>query len=93
MCYFKAVFGVKKVNFTDMELKALRPMIRVDATSVAPVSKYAREQTMTGLFERGVIDFEEYVGSLDDDSSIPKARLMDIIKQRKEKVNEPTERN
>lgn len=84
ICYLPLVFGVNKDNFTGLELKALRPSIRVDATSTTPFSKLAREQALEKLFEAQVIGFEEYVHSLDDDSAVPKARLMEIMKMREE---------
>ena len=85
-------YGLEKCvnadNFTALELNGLRPIIRVDATSVTPFSRYAREETLSKLFERDVISFEEYVDSLDDDSSVPKARLLEILKKRKEQIYE-----
>jgi len=74
--------SVNEEGFTALELKGLRPLIRVDATSCTPFSKYAREETLSKLFEREAITFEEYVDSLDDDSTIPKTRLMEILKKR-----------
>ncbi len=91
ICYLPVVFGVNENNFTALELKALRPIIRVDATSTTPFSKLAREQTLEKLFEANAIGFEEYVSSLDDDSAVPKARLMEIIKTRKEIPYETTQ--
>ncbi len=85
--------GVNEDNFTVLELKGLRPLIRVDATSHTPFSKYAREDTLSKLFEQGAITLEEYVDSLDDDSSIPKTRLMEIIKRRKEQTDGTFEAN
>ena len=85
ICYLPLVFGVNEENFTALELKALRPQIRVDATSTTPFSKYAREQSLEKLLEAGHIGLEEFVTALDDDSSIPKAHLLEIMKRRKEK--------
>ena len=83
-CCYGVQDSVNEDNFTALELKGFRPLIRVDATSCTPFSKYAREETLSKLFERGAITLEEYVESLDDDSSIPKTRLMEIVKKRKE---------
>ncbi len=82
--YFPMVFGVNENDFTQEELRAFRPMIRVDATSTTPFSKYAREQTLERLFDKQMITLEEYVEALDDDSSAPKAKLLNILKKRKE---------
>lgn len=65
----------------------MRPFIRVDATSTTPFSKYAREQALERLLEKGIIDFSEYVEALDEDSSVPKAQLISILKNRKENIN------
>lgn len=58
------------------------PDIRVDISNTSPFSKYAREQAIERLFTMGQVTFEEYVELLDDDSSVPKAKLEHIIKQR-----------
>lgn len=87
ICYGTGVLADKENDFTVSELMALRPRIRVDATSTTPYSKYAREETLDKLLQRGDITFEEYVESLDDDCSVPKARLMEILKRRKENLN------
>lgn len=64
------------------ELNILEPQIRVDVSSTNPFSKYAREQSLSQLFSMGHLSLEEYVSALDDDSSVPKARLEQIIKSR-----------
>lgn len=87
ICYLPLSFGVNEDNFTALELKGLRPFIRVDATSTTPFSKYAREQALERLLEKGIIDFSEYVEALDEDSSVPKAQLISILKNRKESIN------
>jgi hypothetical protein len=63
-------------------LGALEPNVRVDVSSANPFSKFAREQALERLFTAGHITFEEYIGSLDDDSSVPKSKLEHIIKNR-----------
>ncbi len=93
ICYFPIVFCVNEDNFTALELKALRPYIRVDATSGTPFSKYAREQSLEKLLEAGHITLEEFTTALDDDSTIPKAQLLALLRQRKEKMNETIEQN
>ncbi len=87
ICYHSAIFDVNVDNFTALELKALRPCIRVDATSTTPFSKYAREQSMERMLTQGHITLEEFVDALDDDSTIPKAQLITILKQRKEQTD------
>ena len=55
----------------------------------APIlfQKYAREQSLSQLFSMGHISFEEYVSALDDESSVPKSKLEQIIKSRGGKQN------
>ena len=91
VCY--GLDTVNGENFTAIELKGLRPLIRVDATSTTPFSKYAREQTLSALLEKGMITLEEFALSLDDDSSVPKARLLQIVRQRKENIDATTQIN
>ena len=69
------------------ELDLLEPQIRVDVSSTNPFSKYAREQSLSQLFSMGHISFEEYVSALDDESSVPKSKLEQIIKSRGGKQN------
>lgn len=63
-------------------LRAYEPQVRVDISNTSPFSKYARETALERLFTAGHISFEEYVGALGDDSSVPKAALENIIKNR-----------
>lgn len=63
-------------------LSALRVGIRIDISSTTPFSKYAQQQALDGLFDRGAITFEEYVGAMDDDSGLPKGKLTDILRAR-----------
>ncbi len=79
---------------TPTEVMLLCPDVRVDISNTSPFSKYARESALERLFSMGQISFEEYVASLDDDSTVPKATLEKIITQRltdkKENDNEDT---
>lgn len=69
------------------ELELLEPDVRVDVSGTSPFSKYAREQSLSRLFDMGHLSFEEYVWALDDDSSVPKSKLEQIIKSRGENKN------
>lgn len=75
------------------ELKLLCPDVRVDISNTSPFSKYARESALERLFSMGSITFEEYVDALGDDSTVPKAALMQIVKGRKNKENENDRNN
>lgn len=64
------------------QLESLRVNIRVDVSSVNPVSKLATEQALENLLQGGAISFEEYVDLLDEGSNVPKAKLQDMLKKR-----------
>lgn len=63
-------------------LQGLEVDIRIDVSPTNPYSKYAQEQGLTQLFQAQQLTFEEFVEALDDDSSIPKQKLQDIIDKR-----------
>ena len=64
------------------ELRLLCPDVRVDISNTSPFSKYARESALERLFSMGSITFAEYVDALGDDSTVPKAALIKILKSR-----------
>lgn len=66
------------------ELNALKPNIKIDITPKSAYDKLVQEQSMENLLMQGLINFEEYVKSLDDDSMINKPKLEKMIKDRKE---------
>lgn len=73
-------------NFMDKEeadFSKLNYVIKVDVSPANPYSKYAQEQTMLNFLTAGYISFEQYVGALEDDSSAPKAKLMQIVEENK----------
>ncbi len=77
--------GIKLTNghtATETELLLLCPDVRVDISNTTPFSKYARESALERLFTMGHITFDEYVTSLDDDSTVPKATLEKILNAR-----------
>ncbi len=65
-------------------LKALKATVRVDITPKSPFDKMAVEQSLENLLKAKFIQFEEYVNALDDDSVMPKQKLLNILKERKE---------
>lgn len=65
-------------------LEALSTSVKVDITPKGSFDKYAQELSLENLFINGKITFEEYVKSLDSDSTMPKPKLEIIVKDRKE---------
>ena len=74
--------GLTSLTIPASVLSAIRVGIRIDISSATPFSKYAQQQALDGLFERGAITFAEYVGAMEDDSGLPKGKLMDILRAR-----------
>jgi len=65
-------------------LEALSTSVKVDITPKGAFDKYAQELSLENMFTQGKITFEEYVMSLDSDSVMPKVKLENILKRRKE---------
>lgn len=65
-------------------LEALSTSVKVDITPRGAFDKYAQELSLENLFTQKLITFEEYVESLDSDSVMPKTKLENIVKKRKE---------
>lgn len=65
-------------------LEALSTSVKVDITPKGSFDKYAQELSLENLFVNGKITFEEYVKSLDSDSTMPKPKLEIIVEDRKE---------
>ncbi len=61
--------------------------IKIDVTPKSPFDKYAMEMSLENLLSAGKINFEEYVNALPEDSTMPKSKLKDILKDREEKEN------
>lgn len=66
------------------DIRAMKLKIKIDVSPRDPFSKYAQEQTMAMLFQRGDITLEEYVEALDDESNTPKGKLKAILDKRKQ---------
>jgi hypothetical protein len=67
------------------QMDTLKVHIKVDITPRGAYDKFAQEQSLENLLGAGMITFEEYVESLDDDSTMPKLKLTKILEQREEK--------
>lgn len=65
-------------------LDALSTSVKVDITPKGAFDKYAQELSLENMFTTGKISFDEYVESLDSDSVMPKVKLENILKKRKE---------
>ena len=75
----------RRVEVPSYILEALNTSVKVDITPKGPYDKYAQELSLENMFTTGKITFEEYVDALDVDSVMPKVKLENILKRRKEK--------
>ena len=78
----------RRVEVPSYILEALNTSVKVDITPKGPYDKYAQELSLENMFTTGKITFEEYVDALDVDSVMPKVKLENILKRRKEKVKQ-----
>lgn len=72
------------VQVPNYILEALSTSVKVDITPKGAFDKYAQELSLENMFTQGKITFDEYVESLDSDSVMPKVKLENILKKRKE---------
>ena len=71
-------------------LQSLDLAIRIDVSPIDPYSKLAQETALERLMTAGNITFEEYVNLLDTSSTVPKAKLEQVIKARVPEIPEET---
>lgn len=76
--------SVEMIEVPPYVLDALSTSVKVDITPKGAFDKYAQELSLENLFTNGKISFEEYVDSLDADSVMPKVKLVNIVKKRRE---------
>ncbi len=72
----------QKINSEDLLYKDIE--LRIDISPIDPYSRLSRQLSLDNLFTKGAITFNEYVSALDNNSSIPKADLERILKDRGE---------
>lgn len=75
--------GVSVMREAVANIANLNYIIKVDISPANPYSRYAQEQTMLNFLSAGYITFEQYVNTLEDDSSAPKAKLQQIVEENK----------
>jgi len=68
------------------DLQELSSKVKIEVSPVDPYSKAAQEQSLINFFAGGHITFDELVELLDDDSAIPKRKLMKILAARAEEA-------
>lgn len=72
------------VKISSEELQDLKLNIKIDITPKGAYDKYAQELSLENLMMQQKITFEEYVKALPEDSTMPKTKLEEILRQREE---------
>ena len=67
------------------ELIKLELNLKIDITPKSAFDKYAMEISLENLLGANRISFDEYVNALPEDSTMPKSKLKEILKEREEK--------
>ena len=73
------------VEVQKASLEALQPVVKVDITPKSAFDKYAQEQSIENLLTAGMFtsqripELKLYVQALDDDSNMPKQKVLDVI--------------
>lgn len=76
------------VEIPKTVLEQLKATVKVDISPKGAFDKYAVEQSLENLFTKKFISFEEYVKALPGDSVMPKAKLNEIVEDRKKAQQE-----
>lgn len=72
-------------------LETLKPNIKIDVTPKSAFDKYAQESSIENLTQSQLFLpqnqqlLEDYVSLLDDDSTMPKSKLLELLKKRRER--------
>ena len=75
------------VEVMKASLEALQPVVKVDITPKSAFDKYAQEQSVENLLTAGMFNSQRipelklYIKTLDDDSVMPKQKLLDMIEE------------
>lgn len=75
------------VEVMKASLEALQPVVKVDITPKGAFDKYAQEQSVENLLTSGMFSAQRipelklYIKTLDDDSVMPKQKLLDMIEE------------
>lgn len=75
------------VEVMKASLEALQPVVKVDITPKGAFDKYAQEQSVENLLTAGMFNSQRipelklYIKTLDDDSVMPKQKLLDMIEE------------
>ena len=66
------------------DLNSIKANVKIEITPKSAYDKMAVEQSLDNLLANQLIEFEEYVNALPYDSAMPKKKLEEIVKKRKQ---------
>lgn len=87
-CYAPNTLCCGENAIEQEELENMRVNIRIDVAPNTPFSKFAQQEALEKIFAAGAISFEEFVHALDENASVPKQKLLDIINARPESTQQ-----
>lgn len=70
------------VSLSQEDLEDLRPTVMIDVSPDNQWTKLAEQQSLDTLLQLGLITLDEYVECTPDNSSVPKGKLMQVLKKR-----------
>lgn len=71
------------VSLSQEDLENLKPTVQIDVSPDNQWTKLAEQQSLDTLLQLGQITLEEYVECTPENSSVPKAKLQQVINKRK----------
>lgn len=80
-----------QISLTQEDLKNLKPTVQIDVSPDNQWTKLAEQQALDTLLQLGQITLEEYVECTPENSSVPKAKLQQVITKRKALMAEQQE--
>lgn len=70
------------VQVTPQEIENLRPSVKIDVSEDSRWSRQAEQQALDNLLQQNQVTFEEYVGLLPENASLPVGKLQKLVQQR-----------
>lgn len=70
------------VSLSQEDLEGLRPTVMIDVSPDNQWTKLAEQQSLDTLLQLGLITLDEYVECTPENSSVPKGKLMQVLKKR-----------
>lgn len=72
------------ITITQDQLRELKPLVRIDVSPDNQWTKLAEQKSLDSMFQLDKITLEEYAEMTPANSSVPKQKLLDVIRKRKQ---------